>query len=470
MTAVPTVSWNPAVGFVVPPPQNVLVGFQSDISTAMGGGLNPGLSTPQGQLATSEAAVYDDVMDTFVFYTTQTDPATATGRMQDAIGRIYFLERNPSQPTVAQCLCTGLSGVVIPVGALAVAEDGNVYTCTEAGIIPIGGSITLSFACNVVGPISCPANTLNAIYQAIPGWDTINNVADGVLGNDVETPQAFEARRAASVALNSIGSLPSVKGAVLSVAAVLDAYVTENTASSPVTIGGVTLAAKSLYVAAVGGAAQAVANAIWSKKAPGCGYNGNTTETVLDTSPGYSAPFPSYSVSFEIPSSLAILFAVNIANNALVPSNAVALIQNAIIQSFSGADGGQRATIGSTIYSTRFIANIASLGPWVQIISIQIGSANNAAATFTGSIAGTALTVSGVTGTIAIGQTISDTSGNIIEGTTIVSGSGTSWVVSNTQTVGSETMVAATASLNDLVVQINQVPTISASNIQVTLT
>jgi hypothetical protein len=470
MTAVPTVSWNPAVGFVVPPPQNVLVGFQSDINSALGGGLNPALSTPQGQLATSEAAVYDDVMDTFVFYTTQTDPATASGRMQDAIGRIYFLERNPSQPTVAQCICTGLSGVVIPVNALAVDEDGNIYSCTEAGTIPVGGSITLPFACNLVGPIACPANTLNAIYQAIPGWDTINNPTDGVLGNEVESKQAFEARRAASVALNSIGSLPSVKGAVLSVSNVLDAYVTENDSSSPVTIGGVSLAAKSLYVAAVGGDPTSICAAIWSKKAPGCGYNGNTTETILDESPGYSPPFPSYQVTFEIPSALAIMFKVNIANNPQVPANAAALIQAAIIQSFSGADGGVRATIGSTIYATRFMANIYALGPWVQIISIQLGSSNSPSATFTGIIATTTLTVSSVSGTIAIGQTLSDSAGNVIEGTTIVSGSGTNWQVSNLQVVGTEAMATSVANLNDVVVNINQVPTVSASNIQVILT
>ncbi len=56
--------------------------------------------------------------------------------MQDAIARIYFLERNPAEPTTVQALCTGLAGVEIPVGALAVAEDGNQYICTQAGTIP----------------------------------------------------------------------------------------------------------------------------------------------------------------------------------------------------------------------------------------------------------------------------------------------------------------------------------------------
>jgi hypothetical protein len=63
--------------------------------------------------------------------------------------------------------------------------------------------------------------------------------------------------------------------------------------------------------------------------------------------------------------------------------------------------------------------------------------------TFTGSISGTTLTVSGVTGTIAIGQTLYGA--GVSAGTTITGGSGTSWTVNNSQTVSSEAMGAATS-------------------------
>ncbi|MFK4442874.1 hypothetical protein ABH944_002983 [Caballeronia udeis] len=63
--------------------------------------------------------------------------------------------------------------------------------------------------------------------------------------------------------------------------------------------------------------------------------------------------------------------------------------------------------------------------------------------TFTGSITGTALAVSGVTGTIAIGQTVYGA--GVTANTTITAGSGTSWTVSPSQTVTSEAMGAASA-------------------------
>ncbi len=435
-TNVPSVSWGPN-GFQAPSGPAVLAGVQADLNAAFGGTLNYQLTTPQGQLASSEAAIIDDANSIFVYYTQQVDPAYASGRMQDAIGRIYFMERNPSQPTVLQVACVGLAGVSIPVDALIQDASGNTYTCTQAGVISLSGTITLSFANLVPGPIAVPGANAVSIYKAVPGWDSVT-VVSGVLGNDVETRSAFENRRRAEVAKNSVGSLASILGKVLDVPGVIDAYVTENDTNAPAVIGGVTLAANSVYAAAVGGTAQAIAVAIWSKKAPGCSYNGNTTVTVYDQNPAYNPPFPSYQVKFEVPTALAILFSIKLTNSAQVPANAVTLIQNAIIAAFAGEDGGPREKIGGVVYHSRFYAPIFALGSWAtQVIEIQVGSTNDAdAVSFAGSISGTTLTVSEViSGALATGQTISDLTGAVVVGTMILSGSGTSWTVSNSQTV-----------------------------------
>lgn len=62
-------------------------------------------------------------------------------------------------------------------------------------------------------------------------------------------------------------------------------------------------------------------------------------------------------------------------------------------------------------------------------------------ATFTGSISGTTLTVSGVTGTVTTGMTV--TGGSVPAGTYITSGSGSTWTVSASVTQGSTSMVGA---------------------------
>lgn len=440
-TNAPTLTFG-ATGFIAPNESLVLAGVVDDYQAAFSGQLNldvanpESLTTPQGQLSTSTTAIIGNTNDLFVALTQQFDPAYATGRFQDAIGRYYFLERNGAQPTSVQATCGGATGTVIPVGALAVAEDDNVYVCTEAGTIPSGGTIVLTFACQTPGPIACPEGTLNQIYQVIPGWDSITNLADGVLGTNTESRQAFEIRREDSVAANAVTTLGSIIGQVAQVPGVLDYYGYDNGEPNSVTVGGQVILKNSIFICVAGGAPSAVAQAILNKKAPGCGYTGNTTETAYDSNPLFTAPI-AYSVTYEIPTALAILFSVELFNNPGIPANAGTLIQNAIINAFAGGDGGPRARIGSTILATRYISPIAALGTWAQVLSLQLGSANTASAVFTATITGTTLTVVSLTsGTIAIGQTILDTIGELIVGTTILSGSGSTWTVSNSQSIG----------------------------------
>lgn len=466
-TNVPQLQFGP-LGIIVPTESAILAGVLADFNQAFGGDLNLSLNTPQGQLASSLAAIIADGYAQTLQLFNGFDPAYNSGRSQDAIARIYFLERNPAQSTSVTVTCLGAEGTVIVAGSLVSDSSGNLYANPDPGTIPSGGSINIQFVNTVTGPIPCPAGAiLSAPYRQLTGWDSASNSGDGVLGNDIESTQAFEARREASVALNAVAVVSAVRGNVLQVPGVLDCYVTENPTGSAVTIGGVSVAAHSLYVCTSGGASQAIAQAIWEKKNPGCAYTGNTTETVLDDNSGYSMPFPSYSVTFQIATPLTIIFAVSLATNALVPSNAAQLIQAAIINAFSGGDGGPRASIGSTIFASRFYAAVAALGSWVEIRSILIGSSNTTAAQFTGVISGTALTTSATTGTIAIGQTIEGT--GVLDNTVIVSGSGTSWVVNNTQIVASTAMVGFTASLNSIATNINQAPAVAAPDITVTV-
>lgn len=468
-TSVPPVVFDPT-GVTVPTESAILAGVQADMAAAFGGNLNPALSSPQGQLASSLTAIIADKNAQVALVANQVNPNYAEGRWQDAIGYIYYLQRIAAQGTVVLATCTGAQGTVIPVGAQAQDTAGNVYTSTQSGAIAASGTVAISFTCNTPGPIACPAGALSIIYQAIPGWDTVSNAAAGTPGNLVESRNAFEARRRNSVAGNANAIAQSVQAAVLAVPGVTAAYTYDN-AGAAQTVGGVALNANSIYVCVNGGNAQAVAQAIWSKKAPGCGYTGNTTETVQDKSNGYQPPYPSYQVTFETAQPVPFLFAVNLANNTAIPSNALTLIQAAIQTAFTGQDGGPAASIGSNLFASRFYGGVAALGAWAQIRSIFLGSTNTPAATITGSISGTTLTVSAVnSGTVAIGQSLFDSTGDVISGTTITAGSGTSWTVSNSQTVASESMTLCVAASDSQQMNINQVPVLSNANIVMTAT
>lgn len=386
-TNVPSPVFTPT-GLVLPQEAAILAGVQQDYNAAFGGNLNPQLTSPQGQLCSSTAAMLANANTVFATFVNQVDPDTATGFMQDAIGRIYFLRRNPALPTVVNLQCVGAFGTPIPVGALAQDTSGNVYSCTQAGSIPIGGSVTLPFAAVVAGPTACPANTVTIIYQAINGWESVNNALPGVAGANVETPAAFEYRRQQSVGINAQGSLPAIYARVFSVPNVIDVFVTQNNTAAVISgpINGnpnstaFPVGSNSIFVSVVGGAAQAIATAIWQAANIGPDYQSSAgsagatlvSETVQDTS-GYQFPIPTYTVTFLDAAPTPIYFAVQIKNSTNLPANTVSLTQQAIINSFTGADGSLRARIGSLVLASKFYAPVSLIGPEVSIISILIG-------------------------------------------------------------------------------------------------
>jgi hypothetical protein len=381
-TAVPPIQFTPQ-GVILPTEAAILAGVQADYNTAFGGGLNPALATPQGQLATSTTAIVAEKNSEIAFIANQVDPQFASGAFQDAIARIYFLTRKPATATAVTVTLGGLPTSVIPAGSFAQDTSGNTYVLLANATIGSGSTVSAQFQNIVTGPIACPAGTLTKVFQQVDGWDTITNPADGALGQNVESRAEFEFRRQNSVALNSNGTVDAILANVFEVPNVLDCFVIDNpsgdiVSSNPLPGGtpnpnNFALAAHSVYVAVVGGTAAAIAQAIFQKKDVGANYNGNTTVTV--TAAGYSFPAPTYQVTFNVPTVLPILFAVQIVNSGNLPSNITALIQAALIAQFNGENNNLRARIGSIVLAAQYYAAVAAVSPNVQLVSILVGTA-----------------------------------------------------------------------------------------------
>ena len=223
---------------------------------------------------------------------------------------------------------------------------------------------------------------------------------------------------------------------------VLDYFGYNNNTAAPVTVGGVSIPAYSIYIAVAGGAPSAIAQAILSRKGAGAPMAGNTTVTAYDSNPLYASPIP-YQITFDIPSALQILFSVTLVTPPpSIPGNSHALVQQAIITAFAGnSPPTPKARINSTIYANAFIQAINALGSWAQVASIQVGSANAPVASALGYVSGATLNITSiVSGTPAAGQYMTDGSGAgiMISGTQVISGSGGTgaYVINNPQTIG----------------------------------
>jgi len=372
-TAVPDVTITEN-GLLVPDIADVLAGRLTDMSTALGGGASQSLSSPQGQIAQSDTEILAQVYDKLLCLFNQMNPDYATGRFQDGIGRIYFMDRISAQGTVVTATCIGRVNTVIPAGSTAVDVNGYIYQSIDNAMIPAGGAVDVPFVNTTNGPISCAIGDLNQIYRSVPGWDSITNASSGVVGVDVESRIAFETRRKQSVERNGRNMDAATLASLLGVKGVLDAYVWSNRTSSVVNYGvtNFPVVSHSIYIGVYGGSDDDVANSIFETKNPGANLNGNTSVVVEDRK-NYSAPYPQYTMQWQRVAPVRIRFKVEIETNQSLPSDITIQVKNMVQSVFNGEyDGIVKARIGSRINSGTYYAPIISISPeYLNISSLQ---------------------------------------------------------------------------------------------------
>ncbi len=385
-TAVPDVTITEN-GLSVPDISDVLAGRLTDMTTALGGGASQSLSSPQGQIAQSDTEIIAQEYDKLLCLFNQVNPDYSTGRFQDGIGRIYFMDRISAQGTVVTATCIGQVGTTIPAGSSAVDTSGYIYQSIDNAIIPSTGSVDVQFVNTTTGPVPCAAGALNQIYRAVSGWDAITNASPGVVGVDVESRIAFETRRRHSVARNSRNQDASTLSALLATNGVLDAYVWSNRTASTVNKGTTNfpVLGHSIYICVYGGTDSDVAEAIFNTYNPGANLNGDTTYTVYDNV-NYTAPYPSYDMQWQKATPTRVYFNVEIDSSLNPPSDITQQVKTMIALVFNGGyEGIGKARIGSTINSGKYYAPVISISPdTVGILTLEVsldGSAYGPAVT-----------------------------------------------------------------------------------------
>jgi len=383
-TAVPSVTFS-TTGLDVPDEADILAGRLTDLSTAIGGSLSQSLTTPQGQIASTETAIIADKNDQLLAISNQINPDYATGRWQDAIGRIYFMTRIAASGTVVTATCTGLVETVIPAGSIAQDAAGYLYYSLADATIGSSGSVSIEFQNQTTGPIACAIGTLTVIYKSVTGWSGITNPTAGVLGTDIEGRANFEYRRQQSVGANSSNTLGKMIAAILAVPDVVDAYVIDNKTGAAVATGSssYSIPAHSYYIAVYGGATADIGTAIHNAAAPGVNFTGSSTYTVQDNV-NYVYPYPTYTYNWVTPTAISVYVNVQLKSSTLLPSDISLQVQTAVISAFNGSDGGTRARIGSTIFAGRYYSGIYNIDQEnVDILSVTLSRDNT---TFSNSI------------------------------------------------------------------------------------
>jgi hypothetical protein len=373
-TAVPDVTITEN-GLSVPDVADILSGRLTDMTAALGGGASQSLSSPQGQIAQSDTEIIAQTDDKLLCLFNQINPDYSTGRFQDGIGRIYFMDRISAQGTVVTAQCIGKVNTVIPAGSSAIDTNGYIYQSINEVVIPASGTIDVQFVNTTTGPISCAAGALNQIYRAVSGWDSITNASPGVVGIDVESRIAFETRRKQSVARNSRNQDASTLSKLLETSGVLDAYVWSNRTAATVNKGTTSfpVLAHSIFICVYGGADEDVAESIFQTYNPGANMNGSTHFTVYDNE-NYLPPYPEYDMQWQKATPARVYFNVELDSSLNPPSDITSQVKTMIANVFNGGyEGIGKARIGSTINAGKYYAPVISISPdTVGILSLEV--------------------------------------------------------------------------------------------------
>ncbi|MFB0007798.1 baseplate J/gp47 family protein [Xanthomonas euvesicatoria] len=391
-TNVPLPTFSDA-GLTVPTEPQILQGVFADYVDAFaqsGRALNTELTTPQGQLAQSQAYMLAQLNGALLQLIANVDPATSTGAFQDALGRIYFLTRQPATFATVPAVVNGVVGTVIPAGAQARAADGSIWLTTASVTLGSTGSASVLMRASVAG--NGPSVGVNGltIYQQQSGWESISNTVASTPGVAVESRQAFEERRAASVNIGGQGTAAAVRAAAANVTGVSDVFVYNNGSDAAITYGATSypIPAHSIAITVAGGDDDAVAAAIHSKLDAGCGLPtapgvGTLVEVLIEDSANYAPPYPQYVIRFVRPAPVTVYVRVEVANLSTLPSTYVQDVQRVIAAALTdgySTPGGtiavRRARVGGQIVAAEYAPAVLALGN-ITPIAIYVGTAPN---------------------------------------------------------------------------------------------
>ena len=175
-------------------------------------------------------------------------------------------------------------------------------TETTRGYLP---HVDILMNAQAAGATQAPGSSLTVIETPIGGVNSITNLLDATVGNDLETDAALKIRRLTNLQRVGSATLGGIKNAVRNVTDVIQVSARENTTSETVDL----MPAKSFEIFALGGADESIAAAVFSSKPAGVEDYG-TVSTVIQDSEGVNQ-----TVKFSRPTEINVHIIVNITKN-----------------------------------------------------------------------------------------------------------------------------------------------------------
>jgi len=214
----------------------------------------------------------------------QFDPRDAEGEGLDSVGDLRGVRRRPQRRSVVFCNCLMLPGTVITPFQMVAHVIGdtnrrfrNSFGFTVPGAGMVGVVVSVQFESEEFGAIEAPATFLGIMDTVVPGLiSSPNNPQDAILGDDVESDEAYRIRQDQELAGGGSATQPAIIAALGAVPNVVTVAVLNNDTDAVVD----TIPAHSMECVVEGGDPQTIGDTIFREKAPGDGTSGNQTTNV----------------------------------------------------------------------------------------------------------------------------------------------------------------------------------------------
>jgi uncharacterized phage protein gp47/JayE len=311
-----------ATGIHVPAFQDILTYFIAGYQGIYGADVYLGNDSQDGELIGLFAQACSDANTMAVAAYNSFSPVSAQGTGLSSVVKINGISRLVPTNSTVDLTIIGVAGTVLNN---AVAGDGNYRWDIPSTLIPGPGTIVVTAVCETIGAITGVANTITQMLTPTYGWQSVNNVGDAVVGQPTETDAALTARQTVSTMLPSVTVLDGIVGAIAKITGVIAIQPYENDTDATDSNG---IPSHSISLVVNGGDAITIANTIATKKAPGSGTYGSTTESVVDVN-GVA-----HAINFYRPTAVTITAVINIHNligyTSVIGSNLVQSVVNYI--------------------------------------------------------------------------------------------------------------------------------------------
>lgn len=319
-----------STGISVPAYSDVLSWLISQYQSIYGSDVYLGTDSQDYQLLAIFALAIHDSNSVAEAVYNAFSPATAQGAGLSSVVKINGIARNTASNSTVDVTISGTAGTTITGGSVK-DDNGYVWDLPASVVIPTAASITVTATCETSGAITAQAGTVTTINTPTRGWTSVTNASAASAGDAVETDAELRIRQTTSVALPSRTVLEGIEGAIAALTGVTRYKAYENNTATTDSNG---VPSHSISIVVEGGDAASIASAIFTKKSPGTGTYGTTSETVTDT---YGI---SYAIDFYRPTPVPITVAVAIKAYAGYTSSIGTEIQTAIVNYITALDIG----------------------------------------------------------------------------------------------------------------------------------